>query len=209
MRPTQRPSVRRSQEPIPRNIFCKIRSEVERVAAATSSTRNDSLNKAAFNLGRLVIPGSEIINSLRPAALQAELRMLPHRGERQTYHVADSRTLVTAYLNYSLGSTSPFKALAAETQRTRRNILFEPKSPLPGNGIFRPETNGPKGAGAQGAAIGRQNLLAEPRRLGLIAGFGEISVRTRMRGGPGRLNLQPSGYAPVVCYCPANYNKSQ
>jgi hypothetical protein len=43
-----------------------------------------------------------------------------------------------------------------------------------------------KGAGAQGVAIGRQNLLADPADSGLIAGFGEISVRTRMRGGPGR-----------------------
>jgi integrase len=31
--------------------------------------------------------------------------------------------LIAAYLDYSPGSTSPFKALAAETQRTRRNIL--------------------------------------------------------------------------------------
>jgi hypothetical protein len=31
--------------------------------------------------------------------------------------------LVSAYLDCSPGSTSPFQALAAETQRTRRNIL--------------------------------------------------------------------------------------
>ena len=35
-------------------------------------------------------------------------------------------------------------------------------------------------------AIGRQNLLADPADSGLIAAFGEISVRTRMRGGAER-----------------------
>jgi len=31
--------------------------------------------------------------------------------------------LVVGYLDCALGSTSPFRTLAAETQRTRRNIL--------------------------------------------------------------------------------------
>ena len=35
-------------------------------------------------------------------------------------------------------------------------------------------------------ALGRQNYSQNPADSGLIAGFGEISVRTRMRGGPGR-----------------------
>ena len=65
--------------------------------------------------------------------------------------------------------------------------LFEPKSPLPGNGIFRPETNGPKKA-PQLKAWRSGDKTYSPNRAdsGLIAGFGEISVRTRMRGGPGR-----------------------
>jgi hypothetical protein len=65
--------------------------------------------------------------------------------------------------------------------------LFEPKSPLPGNGIFRPETNGPK----RRRSSRRGDRETKPTRKnpadsGLIAGFGEISVRTRMRGGAER-----------------------
>lgn len=51
-----------------------IRGEVERVAAAGASTRNETLNKAAFNLASLGVSGSEIIHSLRPAALQCGLK---------------------------------------------------------------------------------------------------------------------------------------
>jgi hypothetical protein len=65
--------------------------------------------------------------------------------------------------------------------------LFEPKSPLPGNGIFKPETNGPKRR--RSSRHGARETKPTRRThadLGLIAGFREISVRTRMRGGPGR-----------------------
>src|SRR5580704_8716671 len=65
--------------------------------------------------------------------------------------------------------------------------LFEPKSALPGNGIFRPETNGPKRR--RSSRHGARETKPTRRThadLGLIAGFREISVRTRMRGGPGR-----------------------
>ena len=51
-----------------------IRGEVERVAAAGASTRNETLNTAAFNLASLGVSGSEIIHSLRPAALQCGLK---------------------------------------------------------------------------------------------------------------------------------------
>src|SRR6202045_3305083 len=65
--------------------------------------------------------------------------------------------------------------------------LFEPKSPLPGNGIFRPETNGPKRRrSSRRGDRGDKTYSQTPADSGLIAGFGEISVRTRMRGGPGR-----------------------
>ena len=51
-------------------------------------------------------------------------------------------------------SENDWKVAAFETERKCSSSgslkhafepsLFEPKSPLPGNGIFRPETNGPK-----------------------------------------------------------------
>ena len=74
--------------------------------------------------------------------------------------------------------------------------LFEPKSPLPGNGIFRLETNGPKRRrSSRRGDRGDKTYSQNPANSGLIAGFGEISFRTRMRGGPGRnSNLQPSDY---------------
>jgi hypothetical protein len=65
--------------------------------------------------------------------------------------------------------------------------LFEPKSPLPGNGIFKPETNGPKRR--RSSRHGARETKPTRRThadLGLIAGFREISVRTRMRGGAER-----------------------
>ena len=84
------------------------------------------------------------------------------------------------------------------TKTPIRTEFFEPKSPLPGNGIFRPETNGPK----RRRSSRRGDRETKPTRKnpadsGLIAGFGEISVRTRMRGGaqrtsncvPGTLSL--------------------
>ena len=82
--------------------------------------------------------------------------------------------------------------------------LFEPGSLLPGNGIFRPETKRPKVSVAgkrnfhggdkeaetaleiQGCRRRDKISLGNPADSGLIAGFGEISVRARMRGGPGR-----------------------
>jgi hypothetical protein len=51
-------------------------------------------------------------------------------------------------------------------------------------------------------ALGRQNLLAEPRR-GLIAGFREISIGTRVRGGPERTRTPGTQfYRTSFCHCP-------
>jgi hypothetical protein len=55
-------------------IEAAIAGEIASVAGAQPSCRNDMLNRAAFNLGSLGIPGSEIIGALRPAALQCGLK---------------------------------------------------------------------------------------------------------------------------------------
>ena len=61
--------------------------------------------------------------------------------------------------------------------KTPIRSLFEPKSPLPGNGIFRPETNGPKKAPELKAwRSGDKTYSQNPANSGLIAGFGEISL---------------------------------
>ena len=68
-----------------------------------------------------------------------------------------------------------------------RTGLFEPESPLRGNGIFTAETKRPKTAlEIQGRRRRDKISLGDPANSGLIAGFREIPVRTRMRGGPGR-----------------------
>jgi putative DNA primase/helicase len=58
----------------PAYIRAAIQNEANRVALAAASTRNDMLNKAAFNLASLGVPGNEIIHSLRTAALQCGLK---------------------------------------------------------------------------------------------------------------------------------------
>jgi putative DNA primase/helicase len=58
----------------PEYIRAAIQNEAKKVALAAASTRNDTLNKAAFNLASLGVPGSEIIHSLRAAALQCGLK---------------------------------------------------------------------------------------------------------------------------------------
>jgi hypothetical protein len=55
-------------------IDAAIQNEGDRVAAAAPSTRNDTLNRAAFNLASLGIPGREIIQALHSAALRCGLK---------------------------------------------------------------------------------------------------------------------------------------
>jgi len=58
----------------PAYLTAAIQNECARVADAPPSTRNDTLNKAAFNLASLGIPGREIIPSLHAAALGCGLK---------------------------------------------------------------------------------------------------------------------------------------
>src|SRR5262249_46297088 len=58
----------------PQYVEAAIAGEVARVAAAARSSRNDTLNRAAFNLASLGLAGRDIIGALRPAAEQAGLR---------------------------------------------------------------------------------------------------------------------------------------
>jgi hypothetical protein len=55
-------------------IEAAIAGELANVAGAQPSFRNDTLNRAAFNLASLGIAGSEIIGALKPAALQCGLQ---------------------------------------------------------------------------------------------------------------------------------------
>jgi hypothetical protein len=54
----------------------------------------------------------------------------------------------TAELDAIIEKASEAFVLRRSTNRSVKHAfepsLFEPKSPLPGNGIFKPETNGPK-----------------------------------------------------------------
>ena len=54
----------------PAYVDAAIRRELEAVAAAVEGTRNDTLNRAAFNVGTLVA-GGEIAASEAASALQA------------------------------------------------------------------------------------------------------------------------------------------
>ena len=58
----------------PEYIRAAIQNEANKVALAAASTRNDTLNRAAFNLASLGVSASDIIHSLRPAALQSGLK---------------------------------------------------------------------------------------------------------------------------------------
>jgi putative DNA primase/helicase len=58
----------------PEYIQAAIQNEADRVASAAPSTRNDTLNEAAFNLASLGVPGREIIHSLQRAALRCGLK---------------------------------------------------------------------------------------------------------------------------------------
>jgi integrase len=79
------------------------------------------------------------------AAYQAALAGMPapqkQIGTARTV-AGTVQALVAAYLDCSSGSTSPFKALAAETRRTRRNILENLREAHGDKRIYRAEANG-------------------------------------------------------------------
>ena len=80
-----------------------------------------------------------------------------------------------------------------------RTGLFEPKSPLRGNGIFtRRDKEAETALEIQGRRCRDKISLGNPADSGLIAGFREISVRTRMRGGPGGLKLSTRASRPQL-----------
>src|SRR6516164_6525591 len=68
------------------------------------------------------LPGSEEFMAAYQAALTGVTIRKKQIGEERTVP-GTLQALIAAYLDCSPCSTSPFKALAAETQRTRRNIL--------------------------------------------------------------------------------------
>jgi len=68
------------------------------------------------------LPGSPEFMAAYQAALTGLTAPQKQIGEARTV-AGTVQALVAAYLDCSAGSTSPFKTLAAETQRTRRNIL--------------------------------------------------------------------------------------
>jgi integrase len=68
------------------------------------------------------LPGSDEFMTAYQAALTGLTIRKKQIGEERTVP-GTLQALIAAYLDCSPESTSPFKALAAETQRTRRNIL--------------------------------------------------------------------------------------
>ena len=80
------------------------------------------------------------------AAYQAALSggtAAPHKQIGETRTIAGTvQALVAAYLDYSPASTSPFRTLAAETQRTRRNILENLREAHGDKRVYRTEASG-------------------------------------------------------------------
>ena len=68
------------------------------------------------------LPGSTEFMAAYQTALAGVTKPTTLLGEMRTV-AGTVQSIVAAYLDCSASSTSPFKALAAETRRTRRNIL--------------------------------------------------------------------------------------
>jgi integrase len=86
------------------------------------------------------LPGSAEFMAAYQAALAG---MAPQKQIGETRTIAGTlHALVAAYLDCSPGSTSPFKGLAAETRRTRRNILENFREAHGDKRIYRTEPNG-------------------------------------------------------------------
>lgn len=87
------------------------------------------------------LPGSTEFMAAYQAALTGLAAPPKLIGEERTV-AGTVQALVAAYLDCSPHSTSPFKTLAAETQRTRRNILENFREAHGDKRVFRTETNG-------------------------------------------------------------------
>src|SRR5262245_52156389 len=112
-------------------IGAAIRNEVNNVAIAAPSTRNYTLNRAAFNLATLGLAGSEIIHSLRPAALQSGLQ------NREIYSTINS--------GMRAGRQHPRPAPTGGCERAGSNVTpsaFEPSQA----GVFERPCNASKNA---------------------------------------------------------------
>jgi integrase len=84
------------------------------------------------------LPGNEEFMAAYRAALGAETAPRIEVGASRTI-AGTVNAIVAAYLDCSPSSTSPFKTLAAETQRTRRNILEGFRLKHGDKRIFRPD----------------------------------------------------------------------
>jgi integrase len=87
------------------------------------------------------MPGSAEFMEAYQAALKGETARRPEIGASRTEPETVS-ALVAAYLDCSPTSTSPFKTLATETQRTRRNILENFREIHGEKRVYRTETHG-------------------------------------------------------------------
>jgi integrase len=87
------------------------------------------------------VPGSTEFMETYQAALAGETAPRPEIGASRTEPGTVS-ALVAMYLDCSPASTSAFKALAAETQRTRRNILENVREAHGNKRVYRTETHG-------------------------------------------------------------------
>jgi integrase len=95
----------------------------------------------AASLWRLPgLPGSVEFMEAYQAALTGEPPQVQLGASRTLPGTVNA--LVVGYLDCSSGSTSPFKTLAAETQRTRRNILENFREAHGDKRIYRTEANG-------------------------------------------------------------------
>jgi hypothetical protein len=87
------------------------------------------------------MPGSNEFMAAYQAALAGVTAPQRQIGEGRTI-AGTVQAVVAAYLDCSPSSTSPFKALAAETQRTRRNILENLREMHGDKRVYRTEQNG-------------------------------------------------------------------
>jgi integrase len=87
------------------------------------------------------LPGSAEFMAEYQAALNGALKTQKKAGQARVVP-GTVHALVSSYLDYSPASTSPFKTLAAETQRTRRNILENFREAHGDKRIYRTESNG-------------------------------------------------------------------
>jgi hypothetical protein len=87
------------------------------------------------------LPGSAEFMDAYAAALAGMTAPQGQIGAARTV-AGTVQALVAAYLDCSPRSTSPFKTLAPETQRTRRNILENFREKHGDRRIYRTEANG-------------------------------------------------------------------